>query len=301
MQNAVVINGLVKTFGKVTALNRVSASFSPGINIVLGPNGAGKSTLLKCISGLYPPDGGSVKVLGGNPYRDDALRRSMSLLSDNYALYDHLTVSENLLFFGRLYGLGDSEIAGKARPVLRRFDALGYLSSKVGTLSRGTKQKIAFCRSILHAPSVFLLDEPTAFLDPIASDAVREFLVDYVREGMTVVLVTQKIDEVTRLSGRLFVLNKGRLISQFGTDDLYTRTFRGMTISIRFARPISRGLAGQVPGMRFANASAPTLIKVYVGSYGDISEVLGFLIGRGAKVLGVDYAEPAIAEIFKRR
>ena len=105
------VNNIVKRFGRVTALYKVSMKAGKGINMVLGPNGAGKSTLLRCIAGLYKPDEGSISVLGRNPYYDDAVRKGVSLISDNYGLYDYLGVLDNLKFFGRLYGLSDSEIS----------------------------------------------------------------------------------------------------------------------------------------------------------------------------------------------
>jgi ABC-type multidrug transport system ATPase subunit len=300
MRTTIVTEGLTKKFGTVTALNRVSMDCTNSMNIVLGPNGAGKSTLLKCMAGLYRPNGGSVKVLDSNPYYDDSLRLRMSLLSDNYSLYDYLTVRQNMLFFGRLYGLDNRATLGKAKELLKEIDAYRYLDSQVGTLSRGTKQKIAFCRSVINDPELLLLDEPTAFLDPGASDFVREFILDYVKKGRTVVFVTQKMDEVTRFNGSLFILNKGRLVSHSDTSRIYSRLFRNMTISIRFARPVSLDTVKGVAGFSSANGSRPTLVKVHIGSYKDISDAAGFLISKGAKIISIDYAEPAIEELFKR-
>ena len=133
MRKIVIAKELTKKFGYVSALDRVSLACSNRMNIVLGPNGAGKSTLLKCVAGLYRPNGGSIKVLGGDPYRDDPVRARLSLLSDNYSLYDYLTVKENLLFFGKLYGIGSVDTLSRAKELLKEIDALQFLDSQVGT------------------------------------------------------------------------------------------------------------------------------------------------------------------------
>lgn len=301
MHSIIVTERLTKKFGSITALNKVSMRCSSGMNIILGPNGAGKSTLLKCMSGLYRPNSGSVNVLESNPYYDDSLRMRLSLLSDNYSLYDYLTVKDNMLFFGRLYGLDDHAILRKTKELLKEIDAFKFMDSQVGNLSRGTKQKIAFCRAVINEPELLLLDEPTAFLDPGASDFVRNFIIDYIGKGKTVVFVTQKMDEVTRFNGNLFILREGHLISQSGTSNIYSKLFKNMTISIRFAEPINTGIAKSIPGFRFANGDKPTMVKVRIGSYKDVNEVAEFLISKGAKIISIDYAEPAIEKIFKGR
>ena len=166
-------------------------------------------------------------------------------------------------------------------------------------MSRGTKQKISFCRSVISEPELLLLDEPTAFLDPGASDFVRSFVLDYVKEGNTVLFVTQKIDEVTRFSGDLFILNQGRLVSHSGTSLIYSRLFRNITINIRFAKPLSLSTAKSISGFESANGSHPTMVRVHINSYNDISDVAGFLINKGAKIISIDYAEPATEALFK--
>ncbi|MEM0094560.1 MAG: ABC transporter ATP-binding protein, partial [Candidatus Micrarchaeaceae archaeon] len=212
----IVVDKAVKKFGDTSALAGVDFVASKGINIILGPNGAGKSTLLRCIDGLYKLDSGSIRVFGADPYVDDKIRHRISLLTENYALYDDLTVEDNFLFFGRLYGLEKSYIIEKAKSLLKAFDALEYLHSGVGTLSRGTKQKVAISRAMLNDPEVLLLDEPTAFLDVHASNEVRNSLLDFTKSGGTVVFVTQRIEEVARFNAKIYIMNKGRIVKKIG-------------------------------------------------------------------------------------
>ncbi|MEM0154964.1 MAG: ATP-binding cassette domain-containing protein, partial [Methanothrix sp.] len=107
MKYAISINGISKRFGKEYALRDINLSIGKGIMLILGPNGAGKSTLLRCMAGLYRPDGGSIRVLGKDPYSDAEIRKRISFMPDNYGLYDFLSVRDNILFFSRLYGVSD--------------------------------------------------------------------------------------------------------------------------------------------------------------------------------------------------
>jgi ABC-type multidrug transport system ATPase subunit len=289
-----------KRFGRTEALRGVTFRADRGMALVLGPNGAGKSTLLKCIDGLLRTDGGRVRVNGADPYADQSLHAKMALMTENYALYDHLTVADNLKFFGRLYGIPDREILAKGTRMLRGLSALKYLGAKVQTLSRGTKQKVAFCRAVINDPEVLLLDEPTAFLDATAADYLREFIVDQSRRG-PVVFVTQRIDEVTRYDARLLVLREGRLIRDTATSSIYTEMFRDSFVNIRLARPIPASALRRIRGMSPVGAGERTAtVRVSIDGYRDIDRAIRELLKRGAYITSVDYAEPMLERVFSR-
>ncbi|MEM0149317.1 MAG: ABC transporter ATP-binding protein [Candidatus Micrarchaeaceae archaeon] len=290
------ISGIVKRFGNVTALNGVSLKAGKGINMILGPNGAGKSTLLRCIDGLYRPDAGSISVMGHNPYYDDIIRKKMSLLSDNYGLYDYLSVMDNLKFFGRLYGLKDKNISAQATSLIKEFDASEYLDRKVYTLSRGTKQKVAICRAMLGNPEIMLLDEPTAFLDAASAEELRNVL-----RGMakvtTILYVTQKIDEIERMQGRITVLRKGRIVGSTSLENIYSNVFRGLIVKIKFAKPVSSKMLKGIRGIR-ANSSDAQSISIKIKSYKEINSALKELISNGATVISVSYEEPTVEDFM---
>ncbi|MEM3227693.1 MAG: ABC transporter ATP-binding protein [Candidatus Micrarchaeaceae archaeon] len=291
------LRNLVKKFGDVTAVGGVSARFGRGISIITGPNGAGKSTLLRCIDGLYKPTSGSVSVNGFDPYTNEGVRKSMSLLTDNYALYDNLTVLQNLMFFGRLYKLSRNETETSSRRMLKDLNAEQFINAKVYALSRGTKQKIALVRALLCNPEILLLDEPTAFLDPKASESVRMIMEDMAKEGRTVVFVTQKVDEIPRFNARLIFLRRGRIASHTTTYSFYVGMAKGSIAEIRLAKPIDRKVAASTPMFYSCNGNRPTLLKIKLRSYRDISRAVSYLSGKGAYVVGIDYAE-SIAEKF---
>lgn len=283
----------VKLFGRLRAVDRVSFSIKPGINIILGPNGAGKSTLLRCIDGLYRLEGGSMKVLGADPFENDELKNRVSLLSDNYSLYDYLTVNNNLRFFGRLYGLRDGETLIRANRILRELNARQYLNTKVFALSRGTKQKVAFCRAVLNDPEVLLLDEPSAFLDASSSEAIRRFIENYREQGRTVLYVTQKLDEVTRFNGRVMVMKNGKIIKDMkpGKLDLLKNSF----VEIRMVKPLKEGAVRFLK--RYDYEMRGLTLRVRVSDYRQVNRILSELLRRGSYVIGVDYLEPFIEKI----
>lgn len=297
MENRILVKNVIKRFRKTTALNRISFSSSKGMNLILGPNGAGKSTLLRCIDGLYHVDSGAITVSGRDPYKDHSLKEKLSLLTDNYALYDFLSVAKNMKFFGRLYGLKDSNTMERTKDLLKELNAIEYLDTKVYALSRGTKQKVAFCRAIINEPDVLLLDEPTAFLDAHTAESVRKILFSYVKENKTVVLVTQKLDEVTRFNGSISIIKAGKIVKTTTTTGLYSSVLNGTIINIRLAKPTTLQMAQGIKGFLGANEQNPTLLKFKVKSYKDINEIIGELIKKDSYIVSIDYIEPLIENL----
>ncbi|MEM3883464.1 MAG: ABC transporter ATP-binding protein [Methanothrix sp.] len=296
MKYAISINGIGKRFGNEYALKDISLELGKGITLILGPNGAGKSTLLRCMAGLYKPDEGRVKVLGKDPYSDAGIRKRISFMPDNYGLYDFLSVRDNILFFSRLYGVNDDTAISKAMETLKMLDADGYINTKVGQLSRGTKQKMLFCKALVNDPDVILLDEPTAFLDASSSAQVREALSDLAKAGKCVVFVTQRVDEATRFNSRICVIRNGRIIKDTDTRGLYNEVLSGITVSIRLARPIRQEIRSKLgKNVIIENGN---IVKARIRAYRDINEVIERLIKNGAYIASVDYAEPMIEKLY---
>lgn len=293
---------VTKRFKDTIALDNVTLDSSPGINVILGPNGAGKSTMLRCIMGLYKIEKGRIKILGRDPYISDELKYKISLLSDNYALYDDLSARQNLEFFGRLYGLTKEEIATRAKKILDELDAYKFIDFKVGALSRGTKQKIAFCRSVLNDPDILLMDEPTAFLDATSAAYVRRFMMDYDKKGRTVVFVTQKLDEVLRFNSRLIILSKGKIVKDSKKGAFYKELLRDSNVIIRFVKPVEIiKLKNLCFEKEAGGEKTVNMVNVRINSYRDINHALRTLMSKGIYVLSVEYLEPLIGEAAKMK
>jgi ABC-type multidrug transport system ATPase subunit len=295
MDSCIQVRSVTKKFKDTVGLDGATLSAGKGISIIIGPNGAGKSTLLRCIGGLYKPDSGAVRIFNRDPYYDDALRKRVSLLSDNYALYDMLSVRKNLLFFGRLYGNRAKDTLEASKSMLKSLDALQFMDKKAGELSRGTKQKVAICRALLGNPDVFLLDEPTAFLDAASAEKVHIMLEHLAAEGRSIIYATQRLNEAARFRSDIFIIKKGRISRKLSHKALYGRVLRGATVSIKTADAVKESIARNVPHLKEARG---TTIIISIKSYRDINESVKYLMDRGSYVIGVDYTEQMLEEML---
>ena len=208
--DAIVLAGAAKRFGTHTALRPIDLVIPHGqAALLVGANGAGKSTLLRLVAGLCRPSAGKVKINGRDPQRIPEARAEVGLLSHQTLLYDELTARENLRFFAQLYGLDnpDKRLATALAAVGLCFQRL---NQRVGSFSRGMKQRLAIARAILHRPSILLLDEPFTGLDASASAALHRLLCRFRQEGRTCLLVTHRPDEAEGLVDRLLVIERGQ-------------------------------------------------------------------------------------------
>ena len=207
--DAIVLAGAAKRFGSHTALHPTDLVVPRGQAVLLvGANGAGKSTLLRLVAGLCRPSAGSVKINGLDPQRTPEARAEIGLLSHQTLLYDELTARENLRFFAQLYGLDNPD--QRLAVALATVGLNERLDQRVGSFSRGMKQRLAIARAILHGPSILLLDEPFTGLDASASAALHHRVCRLRQEGRTCILVTHRLDEAEGLVDRLLVIERGQ-------------------------------------------------------------------------------------------
>ena len=204
---------LVRTFGGLRAVDGVSFQLQPGeLLAVFGPNGAGKTTLLRMLGGVMRPNAGHVRVAGAPAdVGSRNWRHRVGIVSHQSLLYGELTTTENLLFYGRLFGLTDL----KTR-IPERLASMGLSDrarTPVGELSHGLKQRVALARALLHDPEVVLLDEPYTGLDPHASAVLREQLASLKDGRRTVVLVTHNLKQGLELADRVAIQVQGRFAS----------------------------------------------------------------------------------------
>ena len=217
--DAIVLEGAAKHFGTHTALHPTDLIVPHGQAVLLvGANGAGKSTLLRLVAGLCQPSAGKVRINGRDPLCVPEARAEIGLLSHQTLLYDELTARENLRFFAQLYGLENPD-----ERIATALAAIGLnerLDQRVGSFSRGMKQRLAIVRAILHCPSILLLDEPFTGLDTGASAALHRLVRRFRQEGRTYILVAHRLDEADGLVDRLLVIKRGQwCLDQPLTDD----------------------------------------------------------------------------------
>lgn len=209
----------------VTALDGISLSVEEGSFVgLLGPNGAGKTTLLKCISACLSPDRGTISVYGIDPVKDPrSVRRMISLCrSDSWVGIEHgLSVLDNLLMHGVLYGLGLADARSRAHELIELLGISHRANALPGNLSSGERQKLSLARALMMESRILLMDEPTAYLDPNARFSVKTYLRERVREsGVTAVLTTHDLSEAEDLCERVLIMDHGRLIADLSPSEL---------------------------------------------------------------------------------
>ncbi len=210
-----VVDGLRKRYGDHEVVAGVSFELRPGECFgLLGPNGAGKTTTLRCILGLSRPHAGTI-MLGGLPVPEQArqARMRVGIVPQMDNLDPDFTVSENLVVYGRYFGLADVAIRARIPQLLAFAGLEGRASAKIVTLSGGMKRRLTLARALVNDPDLLVLDEPTTGLDPQARHLIWERLKHLRAEGKTVLLTTHFMDEAERLCHRLAILDRGKLIA----------------------------------------------------------------------------------------
>lgn len=207
-------NGLIKTFDQFTAVRDLHLSVERGeLLALLGPNGAGKTTTVRMLGAILRPDAGAARVNGYDVVSQAGLaRRSTGMLTENPGLYPRMTGLEYLIFFGRLYGMNDDHIRRRAQQLYERFGMPGVLESRLGTYSKGMRQKVGLIRAMLHDPDVLLLDEPTSAMDPYSARLVRDAIAVLRQDRRSIVLCTHNLVEAEALADRIAIISRGSIV-----------------------------------------------------------------------------------------
>lgn len=212
---AIEAENLVKKFGDFTAVDDISFSVPTGSVLgLLGPNGAGKTTTVRMMTTLSPPTAGTARVAGHDVVREaPAVRRSMGMTAQSATVDELLTGRENLHLIGDLYGLPKKFVRTRADELLEKFSLADAATRTAKTYSGGMRRRLDLAASLVAAPPVLFLDEPTTGLDPRSRNELWDVLRDLVREGTTLLLTTQYLEEADQLADRVIVIDHGRVIA----------------------------------------------------------------------------------------
>ncbi|WP_040784191.1 daunorubicin resistance protein DrrA family ABC transporter ATP-binding protein [Nocardia pneumoniae] len=219
---AVEADGLVKVFGEQRAVDGVSLAVPRGsVYGVLGPNGAGKTTTIRMLATLLRPDGGSARIFGHDVVAEPTAVRSLLGVTGQYASVDEdLTAAENLIVFSRLLGLSRIDARRKTDELLEEFDLVEAANKPLRNFSGGMRRRLDLAASLIATPPLLFLDEPTTGLDPRTRAQMWETIRRLVREGATVLLTTQYLDEADQLADRIAVIDRGKVIADGTADEL---------------------------------------------------------------------------------
>jgi ABC-type multidrug transport system ATPase subunit len=213
--------GLTKRFGQFTAVDHVSFSIGKGsIFGFLGPNGSGKSTMIRMLCGILPPTEGVARIAGIDvTSQAEELKSTVGYMSQKFSLYDELTATENMLFYGRLYGLHGAALRTRIQELVALTHLEPYLNRRAALLSGGWRQRLAMACALVHRPTVLFLDEPTAGIDPVARRDLWDLLFEFSGQGITLFVTTHYMDEAERCS-EVGYIHMSKLVVCGEPDDL---------------------------------------------------------------------------------
>jgi ABC-type multidrug transport system ATPase subunit len=300
---AIYAEHLVRRFGHFTAVNDVSFQVQRGeIFGFLGPNGSGKTTVIKMLTGLLPLTSGEAFVEGIDVRTDpEAVRQNIGYMSQRFSLYDDLTVTENLQFYGRIYGLPPERLKRRMDEIIQLNSLSPYLNRLAAQLSGGWKQRLALGCAMLHEPKLLFLDEPTAGIDPVARRQLWDLLFELSGHGITFFVTTHYMDEAERCSHVAYIYY-GRLIADGTPNSL--RELPDVqphgTMRIEITTPeVTRALrfARQLPGIRSATIFGQS-IHALVEEHFDLNDLREQLLKNGITVSEIRPLAPSLEDVF---
>lgn len=303
---AVSVRGLVKHYGATKALDGVDLDVHEGTVMgVLGPNGAGKTTLVRCLSTLITPDAGTAIVAGYDAVRQPRQLRRVIGLTGQYASVDEkISGRENLYMIGRLLDLSRTDAKARADALLERFSLTDAAARPAKTYSGGMRRRLDLAASMIGRPHVLYLDEPTTGLDPRTRNEVWDEVQSMVRDGVTVLLTTQYMEEAEQLASELTVVDHGKVIARGGIEELKAKV-GGRTLRIRPADDLElRPLAHAIDDMGLTGLATTTVdtrsgsVLVPVLSDEQLTAVVGAVTARGITIGSITTELPSLDEVF---
>jgi ABC-2 type transport system ATP-binding protein len=302
--SSVRARGLTKHYGTVTALDGLDLDVAAGTVLgLLGPNGAGKTTAVSILTTLVRPDAGTATVAGVDVVDDPRTVRSLIGLSGQYAAVDeHLTAIENLEMIAGLYGMSRRDARTRARLLVERFRLEDAANRPIKTFSGGMRRRVDLAGALIADPPVLFLDEPTTGLDPRSRGELWDVIRERVRQGTTVVLTTQYLEEADQLADDIVVIDHGRAIAR-GTSAELKRQVGGEhldvhvrgTDSVAAARTIMESVA---TGPLRTDADSGALSAPVTNGIDTLSKVLRELESRGIDIVDIGLRRPTLDDVF---
>jgi ABC-2 type transport system ATP-binding protein len=297
------VENLVKRYGERAAVDGISFKADQGQTIgLLGPNGAGKTTTLSMITGLTPPDGGTISVSGRTLAADpEGLKRMIGLVPQDLALYDETTARGNLEVFGALYRMKGSALGTAIDNALTLVGLADRAGDKVASFSGGMKRRLNIAGALLHDPELILLDEPTVGVDPQSRNAIFDNLAELRRRGKTLVYTTHYMEEAERLCDRIVIMDHGRIMADDTLAGLLARAPAANRLLVDIAGVPSAALIERlraVPGVHGVAAEAERLTLDVDDLLSTTPQVLQTVSAEGLSVRGFASEHASLESIF---
>ncbi len=268
MPTVIHASDLTKKYGDFTAVDAISFEVPAGESFgLLGPNGAGKSTTMRMIGGTSTRTGGTLTVMGLDPEtHGPEVRAHLGVVPQQDNLDEELRVRENLISYGRYFGLPYSYLRPKADELLEFAQLTEKAGEKVTALSGGMKRRLTIARGLVNEPQILLLDEPTTGLDPQARHILWDRLFRLKEEGVTLIVTTHFMDEAEQLCDRLIVIDKGRIMAEGSPRSLIRQYSTREVLEVRFGSERNATVVHQLEGVGERNEVLPDRILIYADS-----------------------------------
>jgi len=288
--NAIEISGVSKSFGSNRVVDSISFNVGPGeIFGLIGPNGAGKTTTIRMMMDIIRPDAGRIAVLGEGI--NEQTKNRIGYLPEERGLYRKLSVLQSLCYLGSLKGVDPRQVQARATALLERAGMAAVRKRKIEELSRGMGQIVQFLAAIVHDPSLLVLDEPFANLDPVNTELLKEIVFELRQQGKAIILSTHRMNEVEALCDRIFMINQGHGVLYGKLSEIKAR-YRNNSVLAKYEGDFSniKGISGRKDHETYAE-----LILDEATSPQDILEQM---VSQGIRVTRFEVSTPPLHDIF---
>ena len=291
--SAIKLQNVVKRYdsGKL-AVNDVSVNIEQGeVFGFLGPNGAGKTTAVKLLNGMLTPTAGVCEVFGFNPATNPVDLHAISgVVTEHAQMYGNLTGIENLLFYGKIFGLSDSESKKRGLYLLEQLNLTDAIDRKLGDYSTGMRQRLSLARAMMHKPKILFLDEPTASLDPESAQSVNHIIKNLAKnEGVTIFLCTHQLRYAQDVCSSYGLISDGELLASGDIDALRSLVFAGSHVKIK---------ADKIPTALQADMTDEQTYMIDVDTEDEIPNIVKAIVDNGGKVFHISSEKASVEEIY---
>lgn len=292
---AITFTRVDRSFGEIQAVRDLSMEIPAGsVAVLLGPNGAGKTTTVRLATGALQADAGAIKILGLDPRVDGkAIRQISGIVPPKAAFYERLSGRENLDFAAKLWELGPAAPIDEAAD---RFGISHALGQEVGGYSTGMRTRLALARAILHDPSILLLDEPTAGLDPESARAVLDLIRDMAGAGRTIVMCTHLLHEAEGIADQVVMMSEGHAWVAGHPDHLAEQYWRDTRVHFDAEDRSVLDVLPTLAGVNHADFNGH--VTVELDTLDLLPDIVEHLVRAGARLTRVEPMQPTLEDLY---
>ncbi len=298
--NAIEVDNLTKLFDDFTAVNHLGFEVKNGeIFGFLGPNGAGKTTTVRMLTGIIKPSFGKVSIMGLDIRQDPIkAKQIMGVVPELSNAYTDLTAWNNLQFMAELYGVPKKDARQRAEELLGKFDLYERKDHKVGTFSKGMKQKLVLAMSLMNDPEILFLDEPTSGLDVMSARLIKDMVLELNKEGKTIFLTTHYMEEANQLCSRVAIINHGKIAAIDAPEKLKMRIGGLEWVEVSFDMPVDASDFSDLSGVIDVRMSGDKL-RLYTNEPGrTIYQLVDYSRSNNLEIVMLNTLTPTLEDVF---